>query len=255
MPMLDARGLETTAANDAAVRNLDATLAQYLRFGTETGDCLKRTLAEDPGMVLAHCLKGYFFMLFCVPALVTKSRASLDAARRCAGERGATDRERRHLDALDAWTQGEFERAVAHFEAILASHPRDILALKLAHYLHSIWATTRTCATRSDGCCTPGTTPSKAMAMSSACRRSHSKSRAPTTRRNARDGPRWSAIRPICGRCTRSHTSWRCRTAAARASHGSARASRSSVSATTSATTCGGTWPCFISISRTWSRS
>ena len=134
--MLDARGLETTAANDAAVSNFDSTMAQYLRFGIETGDCLKATLAEDPGMALAHCLKGYFFMLFCVPALTAKARGSLEAGRRSVAERGATDRERRHLDALDAWIQGEFEQAVAHFEAILAGHPRDILALKLAHYLH-----------------------------------------------------------------------------------------------------------------------
>ena len=134
--MLDARGLETTAANEAAVRHFDATIAQYLRFGTDTGDCLKRTLAEDPEMALAHCLKGCFFMLFCIPALVAKARASLDAGRRAAAERGATERERRHLDALDAWTRGEFEQAVAHLEAILAGHPRDVLALRLAHYLH-----------------------------------------------------------------------------------------------------------------------
>ena len=56
--MLDARGLETTAANDAAVCSFDATIAQYLRFGKETGDFLKATLADDPGMALAHCLKG-----------------------------------------------------------------------------------------------------------------------------------------------------------------------------------------------------
>ena len=134
--MLDARGLETTAANEAAVRSFDATIAQYLRFGTGTGDCLKRTLAEDPEMALAHCVKGCFFMLFCIPALVAKARASLDAGRRAAAERGATERERRHLDALDAWTRGEFEQAVAHLEAILAGHPRDVLALRLAHYLH-----------------------------------------------------------------------------------------------------------------------
>ena len=134
--MLDARGLETTAANEAAVHGLDATLAQYLRFGTETGACLKRIFADDPDMVLAHCVKGYFFMLFCVPALVAKARASLDTARRGAAEHGATERERRHLDALDAWIRGEFEQAAAHWEAILAGHPRDILALKLAHYHH-----------------------------------------------------------------------------------------------------------------------
>ena len=134
--MLDVRGLETTAASEAAVRKFDATLAQYLRFGLDTGDCLKRTLAEDPEMALAHCVKGYFFMLFCVPALAVKARASFEAGRRSVAERGATQRERRHLDALDAWTRGEFEEAVSHLEAILADHPRDILALKLAHYLH-----------------------------------------------------------------------------------------------------------------------
>ena len=134
--MLDARGLETTAANEAAVRTLDETLAHYLRFGLETGDWLKRTLAEDPEMTLAHCLKGYFFMLFCVPRLAEKARGSLDAGRRAAAERGATDRERRHLDALDAWVRGEFGQVVAHLEAILADHPRDILALRLAHYHH-----------------------------------------------------------------------------------------------------------------------
>ena len=134
--MLDVRGLEVTAASEAAVRNFDATLAQYLRFGLDTGDCLKRTLAEDPEMALAHCVKGYFFMLFCVPALTVKARGSLEAGRRSAAERGATERERRHLDALDAWTRGEFEEAVSHLEVILAAHPRDILALKLAHYLH-----------------------------------------------------------------------------------------------------------------------
>ena len=134
--MLDARGLETTAASEAAVRNLDDTLSHYLRFGIETGDCLKRTLAADPELALAHCMKGYFFMLFCVPALADKARASLDAARRSVAERGATDRERRHLDALDAWMRGEFAQAVAHLEAALAANPRDILALKLAHYLH-----------------------------------------------------------------------------------------------------------------------
>ena len=134
--MLDARGLETTAANEAALRNFDATLAHYLRFGLETGDWLKRTLTDDPEMALAHCAKGYFFLLFCVPALTAKARSSLDVGRRSIAERGATDRERRHLDALDAWSRGEFEESVAHLEAILAVHPRDILALKIAHYLH-----------------------------------------------------------------------------------------------------------------------
>ena len=46
--MQGACGLETTAANEAAVRNLNETLARYLRFGIDTGDRLERTLWRPP---------------------------------------------------------------------------------------------------------------------------------------------------------------------------------------------------------------
>ncbi|MEJ0072154.1 MAG: hypothetical protein WDO24_29420 [Pseudomonadota bacterium] len=45
-----------------------------------------------------------------------------------------TTRERHHLAALSAWQRGEIDNALAAWEAILAEHPTDLLALRLAHF-------------------------------------------------------------------------------------------------------------------------
>lgn len=60
----DIRGLPQTAASAEAIRAFDATVAAYLGFELATGDRLKETLALDPQMPLAHCLKGCFLLLF-----------------------------------------------------------------------------------------------------------------------------------------------------------------------------------------------
>jgi tetratricopeptide (TPR) repeat protein len=131
---LDARGLELTAANDTAVRAYDRTIDRYLAFGRDTGPRLKETFGADAAMPMAHVLRGTFFNLMGMPALLPKAAESLAAARATAA--GATARERMHMDALEAWCKGELEQATALWERILAQHPLDILALKLAAYVH-----------------------------------------------------------------------------------------------------------------------
>jgi tetratricopeptide (TPR) repeat protein len=46
----------------------------------------------------------------------------------------ATPRERRHVDALDAWVAADLDRALAIWEDILLAHPTDVLAFRFAHY-------------------------------------------------------------------------------------------------------------------------
>ena len=60
----DIRGLPQTAASAEALRAFDATVEAYLGFELATGERLKETLAIDPAMPLAHCLKGCFLLLF-----------------------------------------------------------------------------------------------------------------------------------------------------------------------------------------------
>ena len=107
----DCRGLETTAANAEAVAAYDRTIRAYLGFARDTGDHLKTVFKADPDMAMAHCLKGYFFLLFTNPLLDTKVDQALDAARKSAAARPVTAREAQHIEALAAWRVGDLRRA------------------------------------------------------------------------------------------------------------------------------------------------
>ncbi len=130
----DAQGNPLTASSSDAAACLDRTVTAFLGMRQDTGDHLKRTLAEDPDFVLAHCLRGCFMMLFGQRALVPRAARALAAARDAAQRTGATPREHAHLAALAVWVAGDFVGATAHWEAITAEYPRDAMALKLAQY-------------------------------------------------------------------------------------------------------------------------
>ncbi|MEZ5515764.1 MAG: tetratricopeptide repeat protein [Steroidobacteraceae bacterium] len=132
----NAVGLHFTAANDTAVAAFDETVLAYAGFRRDIGACLKTTLAADPDMLMAHLLKGLFFQFMAIPAILPRAVVALAAARTLAADHGADDRERLHMAGLDAWIRGELGTAAQAYESILAEHPRDLLALKLANFFH-----------------------------------------------------------------------------------------------------------------------
>jgi tetratricopeptide (TPR) repeat protein len=134
MLVSNARGNAVTASAAAAVTLFDDAVSAYLGFRKDTGDRLKAVFAADPDLVLAHCLRGYFMMLFGQRVMVPRAQRSLDAAQKAAQAGGATPREAAHVAALAAWVSGDFAGATARWEALTARYPRDILALKLAQY-------------------------------------------------------------------------------------------------------------------------
>jgi tetratricopeptide (TPR) repeat protein len=132
----DQRGIAYTAASQDAVDRFDATITEYVHFGTETGAKLKQTLAADPEFAMAHVLRGCFMQLFCVPALTEKAQQSLVKARAAGESNGADNRERHHMEALGAWIAGDMRTALEHWESILLDHPLDMLAVKLSQFVH-----------------------------------------------------------------------------------------------------------------------
>jgi tetratricopeptide (TPR) repeat protein len=132
----DARGLPVTAGGPDAVAHLDATVAAFARFGRDTGEHLKRALRSDPELVLGHCARGYFLKMFAMPRLEEKAMRSLEAAQASCTVRGASRREMQHVRALAAWLTGDMSAAARRIEILLVDHPRDLLALKIGHYLH-----------------------------------------------------------------------------------------------------------------------
>jgi len=94
----DARGNAVTASGPLPVTLLDNAVDAYLGFRKDTGDRLKAALTAEPDFVLAHCLRGYFMMLFGQRAMVSRAQRSLDAAQasarrnRCDAARGSACR-------------------------------------------------------------------------------------------------------------------------------------------------------------------
>jgi tetratricopeptide (TPR) repeat protein len=131
----DLHGLPITTSPDAGAA-FDGTVLAYLKYRFDAPEHLKRTLTADPEFALAQCLKGYFAMLSYKQANVQVAEQAARVAR--AHSAGATARERAHVDALEAWIAGDLDRMLAVWEQILAEHPTDVLALRLAH-LNNFW--------------------------------------------------------------------------------------------------------------------
>jgi hypothetical protein len=128
----DSHGLALSTDSEAAARAFDHAVAGYITYRADAGQRLAPLLIEDPQFALAHCLKGYLTMLSYNRANVPLAAASLREARRWVGT--ATAREQAHIAALAAWIDGEPDRASAVWQQILAAHPRDALAFRLAHF-------------------------------------------------------------------------------------------------------------------------
>jgi len=139
----DCRGLALSAASPDAAAAWDQTVRSYLGMRRETGDRLKEIYAADADMPMAHCLRGYFMLLFSQAKLWAKGREALAMAQQSAADRGVTDREAAHIKALEQWAGGDWAGATDTWNAILIDHPRDIMAMRLAHYTHFYSGDTR----------------------------------------------------------------------------------------------------------------
>ena len=99
----DCRGLVLTTVSAQAAAAFDHAIDGYLGYRADMAARMQALLAADPDFGLAHCLKGYLFLMgFRVDALGA-ARAALADGRRCAG----TGREKAHLAALAHWADGD----------------------------------------------------------------------------------------------------------------------------------------------------
>ncbi|MGZ3297289.1 MAG: hypothetical protein ACXU9D_28950 [Xanthobacteraceae bacterium] len=123
----------STASAKAAAAN-DSLITGYLTQRADTPARLTALLEADPDFALAHCMQGYFAMMAykqaTVPVAVEAARTAQSLAPR------ATPRERSHIAALTAWVEGELDRTIALWESILRTHPLDVVAFRLAHFVN-----------------------------------------------------------------------------------------------------------------------
>lgn len=118
-----------------ASRTGAATYADALKqLSIYAGDPLgaaEHLIKAEPRFVMAHVLRAWLYLLG------TDARASQTVRPMLAATDGleATSREKGHLAALVALTDGRFHQASRLMEDVNAEHPRDLLALIAGHQL------------------------------------------------------------------------------------------------------------------------
>jgi tetratricopeptide (TPR) repeat protein len=132
----DLHGLPITTVSAKAAAAFDRTLLAYFKYQADTPKHLAAALEADEDFALGQILRGYFMLLAFNQTQLAAAREAARAARKTI--EGATARERQHLAALEAWIGGDLERALEIWEQILAEHPVDVLAFRLAHF-NNFW--------------------------------------------------------------------------------------------------------------------
>lgn len=130
----DTLGNEYTASSEDSVTGFGHVVETYLASSKAVMPQLDALIENDADMIMAHCLRAYMLKLAADPRFDGPFRAITQMVNSRAG--AANERERRHVAAIEAWALGDLDEAVRRLESILSDYPRDMVALRVAHYLH-----------------------------------------------------------------------------------------------------------------------
>ncbi len=130
----DTLGNAYTVNDSNSVNRLVDIVTAYLGSRKTVMPLLDDLLRTDPDMPMAICLRAYLLKLASDPRLGAPIQRSLDSLEALGDS--LNPREQLHLQALRYWVANQLQKTVKALESILSIYPRDMLALRLAHYLH-----------------------------------------------------------------------------------------------------------------------
>lgn len=130
----DELGITYTASDATSVAQFNNVIGAYLGSSKAVMPMLDGIIEHDSDMLMAQCLRAYMLKLAADPRFETPFRLIATGLATHAG--AANERERRHIAALDAWARGNLPETTRRLESILSDYPRDMVALRVAHYLH-----------------------------------------------------------------------------------------------------------------------
>lgn len=139
MTHADAIGLEISGATPRAQETYEGALAAFLGWRRGTEHPLASATQEAPGFVMAHVLDAW--RLLC-----SRDRATAQSAQAVARRAAAlpsNPRERMHVEAIGAVLADDYEGARRRLGELLRLHPRDALALQVAHTLDHLMGDTK----------------------------------------------------------------------------------------------------------------
>ncbi len=126
----DERGHAMTTQSAEAAESLDGAIHNFLHWKAALLPRIKAALQADPDFGFAHIVNG--LILHGARNVHFRPRIETSLAAAKAVETDMTERERLYLRALEAAAAGRIADSVATYETILARHPIDLFAQRLA---------------------------------------------------------------------------------------------------------------------------
>ncbi|TJW41552.1 MAG: tetratricopeptide repeat protein [Mesorhizobium sp.] len=131
MAVRDAFGLTFSGATEAGFSLYGQAVRELQCFIGDPVGSVDRAIAQDPGFVMAHVLKGYLFGLATEREATAVARTCHEAALPLA----ATTREQAHVAALGHLAAGHWHEAARILKDIAIDFPLDALALQTGHQI------------------------------------------------------------------------------------------------------------------------
>lgn len=103
---------------------------------------IDRALARDPAFVAGHCLRAALHVMAARDEARPELARTLRALRMLDDGR-LDERERRHLEAAQAWFDHKLQLSLTLYGSIAADYPFDSLALRVAHFGDLQWSRQR----------------------------------------------------------------------------------------------------------------
>jgi tetratricopeptide (TPR) repeat protein len=132
MSLFDACGVPLSNGSRLSIDRHEAGIGMLLGRPGDPNATVSAILAEEPHFVMGHCLRAALLVMAADEAGEPALRACVVAAEKLAPR--ANDRERRHIAAARAWFERDFPRAIRIYGEVLIDHPRDRVALRVAHF-------------------------------------------------------------------------------------------------------------------------
>jgi tetratricopeptide (TPR) repeat protein len=131
MTMHDSRGLALSTDNPASLEALERAMTLSAGYYLDPLATIDAALQADPRFAAGHCLRAGLAVMSSERGALPMLEESVQAIE-ALGAR-ANDRERMHAVAARAWARGEFEQSLGLYGDIVVRHPRDLLAIQVAH--------------------------------------------------------------------------------------------------------------------------
>jgi tetratricopeptide (TPR) repeat protein len=131
MKLKDRRGLEISSRKPDAVDRYEEALDLTASYFLDPLAAVNGAIELEPDFAMAHCLRAALGVMSTERGALPMVRESIEAVE-ALGQR-ATERERAHAAAARRWMEGDLAGGIRGYGEIMVDHPRDLLAVQVAH--------------------------------------------------------------------------------------------------------------------------